>query len=303
MLLTKSIDRALAKYVATDDEALASNLQVYGRLLKKAAELSKTYGLGMPEGWDAAALEAALKANDQTPLLRMGLLKIDAKQFETALVEMANTLIEVAPIEDEFRPLWDAIDWSNYATESLMQLASIDPMKYLEAIETVSPDEDLLDLCVLPVVGFTLRAFLDPAATEASRAMFALREDTVHATRPMKCPVCGMDPVIASVTETHLHGNVKKLWCACCGGSWAFERIRCAICGDEAVSDLHYVHDEGDEVHRLHACKGCGHAMPTVFAGEEMGFNADVEVIVMSDLLSYYEEQEAQKNEDGSAEG
>ena len=93
------------------------------------------------------------------------------------------------------------------------------------------------------------------------------------------------------------NGNVKKLYCTCCGASWKFERIRCAVCGDEAVSDLSYVHDEKDESHRLHVCKSCGAAMPTVFAGEELNFNADVEGIVMSGLENFYEEEKAGKTQ------
>ena len=78
------------------------------------------------------------------------------------------------------------------------------------------------------------------------------------------------------MTDTPLNGHVKQLWCTCCGAHWVFERIRCAVCGDQAVSDLSYIHDETDETRRLHVCAGCHAAFPTIFAGEELNFCADV---------------------------
>ena len=68
-----------------------------------------------------------------------------------------------------------------------------------------------------------------------------------------------------------------------------FERIRCAVCGDQAVSDLSYIHDETDETRRLHVCAGCHAAFPTIFAGEELNFCADVEQIVMTGLELFYQ--------------
>ena len=93
----------------------------------------------------------------------------------------------------------------------------------------------------------------------------------------------------ASVTDTPLNGHVKQLWCTCCGAHWVFERIRCAVCGDQAVSDLSYIHDETDETRRLHVCAGCHAAFPTIFAGEELNFCADVEQIVMTGLELFYQ--------------
>ena len=50
-----------------------------------------------------------------------------------------------------------------------------------------------------------------------------------------------------------------------------------------------YIHDETDETRRLHVCAGCHAAFPTIFAGEELNFCADVEQIVMTGLELFYQ--------------
>lgn len=294
MLDIKTIDRALAKYAATDDPVRAESLTVFGALLKESAAIAAELNAVVPQ-WSREDLLAA--AQGEKTLLSTGALAIRAKDFEAVLKRLAGVYSAAAELDEEAQKLCDEVDWSDYATESLMETASNDPTAYLQAVEALSPDEDLLDLYVLPILGFALRAFLDAAATQASRKMDELTSDTVHFKRSLTCPVCGSGASIAAVVETPRNGNIKKLYCSCCGASWKFERIRCAVCGDEAVSDLSYVHDEKDESHRLHVCKSCGAAMPTVFAGEELNFNADVEGIVMSGLENFYEEEKAGKTQ------
>jgi len=162
-------------------------------------------------------------------------------------------------------------------------------MGYLHAVEVRAGEDDLLDIFLLPVLGLALRVFLDEAADEGSRRIARTGTDTTHHNRPLHCPVCGSDAAVASVTDTPLNGHVKQLWCTCCGAHWVFERIRCAVCGDQAVSDLSYIHDETDETRRLHVCAGCHAAFPTIFAGEELNFCADVEQIVMTGLELFYQ--------------
>lgn len=287
MLNLNSIERALRKYADCKDADVAARLAIFGALIHKAAQLSQQLSPLVAEFSDAD-LEAACRG--EKVLLRDAHLTIDSESFEKSLRSMAQTFVEAAGLDGEMRAACEEVDWGSYAVPALLKLASTDPMKYLESIEILSPDEDLLDLYVLPVIGYTLRAYLDATATAASGKMAAMRADTVHEERPMKCPVCGGDPSIAAVVGTNTHGNVKKLYCTCCGANWQFERIRCATCGDEATSDLTYVHDERDQAHRLHVCKGCGAAMPTVFAGEELQFNPDIEQIVMSGLESFWAE-------------
>ena len=294
MLNIKNIERSLAKYAGTEDALLADKLKVFGALIKRAAEISARSQTVMPQ-WTHEDFEAAQRGT--ITLLKKSPVRLDPKAFYEALTELAAVFVEASALNDEGRALCACVDWQALAAPELVALAASDPYAYLERIESLVENKDVLEIFVLPVAGFAIRAFLDPVASEAGREIDALQPDTVHTERALKCPVCGGPAAIAAVVGTMRNGNVKKLYCTCCGASWKFERIRCAVCGDEAVSDLSYVHDEKDESHRLHVCKSCGAAMPTVFAGEELNFNADVEGIVMSGLENFYEEEKAGKTQ------
>ncbi len=298
MLNEKNIDRALQKYAETEDALLRDKLNVFGALLKRAARISAEAGVDAPD-WGRKELEAA--ARGETFLLAAHPVHIEPAAFLKALQDLKEVFIDALSLNDEGRALVESVDLAALAASDLVELASRDPYGYLEKIEGMIENKDVLHFFVLPVTGFALRAFLDGPATQAGREIDALQPDTVHAERPLRCPVCGGPAAIAAVVGTMRNGNVKKLYCTCCGASWKFERIRCAVCGDEAVSDLSYVHDEADEAHRLHVCRSCGAAMPTVFAGEELNFNPDVEGIEMSALEAFYEEQKAQQSAQAEA--
>ena len=138
-----------------------------------------------------------------------------------------------------------------FTQDTLNALAKY-PDALWDRIEEAGMDLTLAELYFVPVTAFAMRVFLDDAATEASRAFDRMVPDTVHFKRSITCPVCGTRASMAAVGATQNRGNVKRLYCACCGADWQFERIRCAVCGDEATSELQYVHLEGDDKHRLH---------------------------------------------------
>lgn len=151
-------------------------------------------------------------------------------------------------------------------------------------------DEALLDIFVLPVLGETLRAYLTRFAEKASGLLERSEEQKPSYSRTNTCFCCGSEPDIAAVVETTLRGNVKKLFCSTCGASWLYERIRCVRCGNDVVSELTYISDEADDMHRMHVCSKCGGAMPTLFAmGDELTFSADIEAIVLTGLEEAYD--------------
>ena len=290
MLNIKNIQRALLKYAGQDDEQLARTLAVYGAVLQRAAQLAKDAPGPVPE-WTPEEISAARLG--KAVLLSERPVVLDPVRLEAVARDLAQTFIDAAGLTGKERAACEAVDWAGVAAKLPSPLDAEGLAAFLPAAAQAAGNEGLGEIFVLPVTGFALRVLLDAAGTEASRAIDALEPDTVHAERPLRCPVCGSAAAIASVAGTMRNGNVKKLYCTCCGASWKFERIRCALCGDEAVSDLSYVHDEGDEAHRLHVCKSCGGAMPTVFAGEELQFNPDVEGMVMSALENYYDAEAA----------
>ena len=92
-------------------------------------------------------------------------------------------------------------------------------------------------------------------------------------------------------------------YCACCGADWQFERIRCAVCGDEATSELQYVHLEGDDKHRLHVCSACDSTVATVFGAESEDFDPDFESWRCAELMVAYAQTRGQAQKDASKAG
>lgn len=164
-------------------------------------------------------------------------------------------------------------------------------------------DLTLAELYFVPVTAFAMRVFLDDAATEASRAFDRMVPDTVHFKRSITCPVCGTRASMAAVGATQNRGNVKRLYCACCGADWQFERIRCAVCGDEATSELQYVHLEGDDKHRLHVCSACDSTVATVFGAESEDFDPEFESWRCAELMFAYAQTRGQAQKDASKAG
>lgn len=180
---------------------------------------------------------------------------------------------------------------SNFTTPELVKIAESAPCDYFDHVAKAAQPDDLLDFYILPVLGYSLRTFLDGFAEQASRAITKYDDVTVR-DRPLRCPVCGGTPDFAAVYATARNGNVKHLYCGVCGANWKFERIRCAACGSSVVSDLSYVHEEKDPSRRLHVCKACGEAVPTFFApGGEESFSPEIERILVTGLEAAYAEE------------
>ena len=285
MLNRKSLERALAQYAGHQDAAVRDRLAYFGPALLKAADLKAALPAAEPV-WSADDIEAARLG--QKTLLSTGAVSIDPEAFRSSLADVSAALLEGGEPEGDLLEACRAVCWDAFVTDELVALAAVRPLDFLAKVEVLAGESDVLDLYILPALGLTLRVFLDGAADEASSLIAKSQTDTTHHNRPLACPICGAEAAVAAVVETPANGSVKKLWCTCCGGHWLFERIRCAHCGDQAVSDLSYVHDEADDTHRLHVCKACGEAFPTVFAKDEMRFNADVEQIAMSGLQMFY---------------
>ncbi len=289
MLTTKKLERAIAKYNLNSAEPFLA-------VLIKAAQLREAHEVQDP-GWSKEALKAALYG--KASLLSNGGIEIAREEFLRIYGEIAEVWDKAIEKNEE-----DAVDFDAAAffTQERLDVLAESPYALWDMVEDEKlPDEVLEGL--LPCAGFALRVFFDEAASEASAAMNRLVADTVHFERSLSCPVCGGAASLAAVASTTNKGNVKRLYCSCCGASWQFERIRCAVCGTQAVSDLSYVHEESDENHRLHVCKACSGAMPTVFAGEGKDFDPDVESFVCAELEMYYDENKAGEQGSGHARG
>lgn len=303
-----AIERAIEQYASHKDPVVRDDLALWGPLLLEACDIIATLRPA-----DARANEPTNKELDRAirggePILSLGLLQINEDAYGEALERLAKTLLStlerLGRVDEARRTEIEAINWRAFATKAALLDAATDVPNYLERSAHLwnevrgSLSESLYDEFIVVVLGLALRAFLDRYARQCTRLFDMRDEPVVDYERRLSCPVCGSQPLFAMVAPTARSGNAKRLFCGACGASWKFERIRCAVCGDEAVSDLSYVHDEADPAHRLHICAGCGAATPTVFlTGDDESVSPDIEYIVASALGEAYASGRTEKAE------
>lgn len=303
-MLLSAIDRALAQYADHPDIEAAFRLKLLAPLLRETAKASKD----LPEGAMTAEFPDADKVNalrrGADPLMKTGAVTISADDFRDVLVRLAAVHAEALRAEEIETA---DIDWSVFATDEAVAVLACDPEEFLadavEAALAAGMSEDTVDVELIPVLSMGVRAMLTRYAETVSDLLAKGEDPVVDYERRMTCPVCGSEAAMAVVGPTANTGNVKQLCCLRCGSHWKFERIRCAHCGDEAVSDLRYVHDEADQNHRLHVCSACGEATPTYFApGTFEAVSVDVEAVVLGALEAAWaaaKADEAEIPEDG----
>ena len=242
---SKSIERALQRYRAYKDEDVRTRLEIFGPLLLEAAALSNSLtdedSTIVREPTEAEILAAA---KGGATLLSLDLVRIRPDSFKAGLERLGKVLLGTLKLDEKLHAEAEAFDWTPFASADFVDAASLSPQDALVMAGKLTEgiDEALAAVWVFPVLGMTIRAFLDKFARDASQALARTETGAPSFDRRTTCFCCGSEPDIAAVAATTNRGNVKKLYCSTCGASWSFERIRCARCGDEAMSDLSYVH-------------------------------------------------------------
>ena len=182
----KSIERALARYRAYKDEDVRNRLTLFGPLMLKAAELANTMGEDdvkfLREPTDAEILEAGRGGET---LLSRGLVAINPESFGRNLALMGETLLASLKGDDAFNAAAKAFDWTPFASGSFVSRASRSPLEALAAAEgmTEGVNANLLDMWVLPVLGMTLRAYLDAFGGAVSRRLLGPPHDVLRVRR------------------------------------------------------------------------------------------------------------------------
>ncbi|MCI7708135.1 MAG: formate dehydrogenase accessory protein FdhE [Sutterella parvirubra] len=297
------IDRAIAQYADLSDPEAAFRLKLLAPILRETAKIADDLPENAMEAElpDAEAVEALRRGAD--PIMTTGAVKLSAAVFADVVARLA-AVHEEALRAEEFNVA--DIDWTLFASDDAVALLSRDPEAFLtdavEAALAVGMPEDVVDVQLIPVLSMAVRAMLTDYAEAVSDKLASGEDPVVDFERRLSCPVCGSEAAMAVVGPTARSGNVKQLCCLRCGSHWKFERIRCAHCGDEAVSDLRYIHDEADQDHRLHVCADCGETTPTVFvSGTFEQVSPDVEAVVLGALEAAWREAEAAKAEEEGA--
>ncbi len=291
MLSLKKLDRLFAKYNINpaEDQFLA--------MLRETARLKTEVTVSGVE-WTPEEMQDAL--HGKKPLFASRFIQIPLEEFLRVFAAIRAVADASVPSGD---PCLNIPEPEAFFTQDTLNALAKYPDALWDRIEEAGMDLTLAELYFVPVTAFAMRVFLDDAATEASRAFDRMVPDTVHFKRSITCPVCGTRASMAAVGATQNRGNVKRLYCACCGADWQFERIRCAVCGDEATSELQYVHLEGDDKHRLHVCSACESSVATVFGAESEDFDPDFESWRCAELMVAYAQTREQAQKDASKTG
>lgn len=266
-------------------------------MLRETARLKTEVTVSGVE-WTPEEMQDAL--HGKKPLFASRFIQIPREEFLRVFAAIRAVADASVPSGD---PCLNIPEPEAFFTQDTLNALAKYPDALWDRIEEAGMDLTLAELYFVPVTAFAMRVFLDDAATEASRAFDRMVPDTVHFKRSITCPVCGTRASMAAVGATQNRGNVKRLYCACCGADWQFERIRCAVCGDEATSELQYVHLEGDDKHRLHVCSACESSVATVFGAESEDFDPDFESWRCAELMVAYAQTRKQAQQDVSQAG
>ncbi|BDG01094.1 formate dehydrogenase accessory protein FdhE [Anaeromyxobacter oryzae] len=84
-----------------------------------------------------------------------------------------------------------------------------------------------------------------------------------QAWRQPYCPTCGAPPVLAQLVPEGA-GRARILCCGPCGTTWAWKRIACPHCGNEAQDRLDVLEVDGEEGLRLDTCRSCNGYVKTI---------------------------------------
>lgn len=220
------------------------------------------------------------------PVLTEHPAPVGAVALVAATVDVAGRFAKHEGFAPSARELLRSCDWAAFVDGlPVDELAGCRPAAFLDMALQAARERWGADAEIMAsALSLGLRALLKPVAERTSRL---LASSAQHAAMPRTCPACGSEAAVASVGPTPSgKQNGRVLWCAQCGCSWEFERVRCARCGTRNQARLHYYGILGDEAHRAHCCDECGGYLRTRFMEDfdRTSLCYEVEDVVMADL-------------------
>lgn len=298
----KQIDAAIAAYRTNLDEGDNARLAFFRKLWEAMDEASQAVLAEKPEGgfgFDEGVLEEARR--NGVPALSLHPASVDASLLARTIERVAACMAKEGGYAKGMCDGLTSRKWDRLVNASDIALAGKEPDAYLDSFFELLSDDGLDERTARMgalAASLALRAVLEPYAAEACRVLGSFSEEALS---PLRCPVCGGEAGAARVGVTkHSDGRGKELWCPQCGAVWEFERVRCARCGTQNQSHLHYFNIEGDDAHRLATCDECGGFMRTVYQDSALApFAFEVEDVVMArlDLLALQEATRSAKQD------
>ncbi len=278
----KRIDAALAAYRRNLDEKDLARLEFFRTLWEvEAAVAADASDFELPAAKRLRELHDA-----QEPVFSAVPVAIDASAFVDAVERLCACAAEQDVFSSEVVAAFERVKWDRVIAASPLSDAGKDPGAYLDELAQILLDDGMSEdeaLCALLLVSLALRSQISAAAEKAADSLVKAGAQEPHS---VCCPVCGGHAAAARVGgENSTQGRGKTLWCPQCGTTWEFERVRCARCGTQNQSHLHYFNVEGDEAHRIATCDECGEYVRTVYADDGLApFSFEVEDVVMARL-------------------
>jgi len=143
--------------------------------------------------------------------------------------------------------------------QSARQFALLQSESWIASLEAYWQQAGIHDQQIGAFAQFLPRAFLQPYAE--FRASLLPRAPQL--TTPRLCPLCGSRPLLG-VLRQEGDGGRRFLLCSFCLQEWAFRRILCPTCGEEAEDKLP-VYVARDTPHlRVEACDTCKFYLRTI---------------------------------------
>lgn len=230
-------------------------------------------------------LKAAVKLS--TPIFATKGVAVDATVFANVIKALCNAAIEAKVALPQVNEGLAKIDWDQLVAQTDLELAGVNPGAYLtqvnEQLQAAGTDPVCAGMA-LSFVSMALRTMIEDAAEQVWNAIKAA--GMIETCHPQACPVCGSAPSLSHIGgETTSSGRGRKLVCTQCGTAWEYERVRCARCGTQDQTSLHYFNLEGDDSHRIATCDECGQYMRTLFSESKLlPTSYEVEDVVMARL-------------------
>ncbi len=274
--------QALSAYRARADHSEWDSVMDYAELVLDCRDRISETARGPVI--DKATFESALK-NNRTVLAESRIC-LDGRAFADGCRKLVGLFASCDLICRRDEEMLSALPWESIAKAA--EKAAQNPEAFFsEACRILlgGKPEAAAEALVRGILGEVLRAYLGEAGKTVTQLLEADAEK--HTDRLMRsCPTCGSAPALSAVLQGNEDvGNQRRLYCACCGTVWPYERLRCALCGNANPGQLKYVHEETDLAHRLHVCSACGGAIPSIFR-EALGepFDQDLEAYACAPL-------------------
>lgn len=212
--------------------------------------------------------------------LKLSPQPIDSASFRKHCSDILEDFISRGIVHDEQIEAMRHIEWDKLRDE-VCALAGSDPNEFfIEAVPQLLGEKrsELAEVVLAGLLINVVRAYLGGCGTSMSGYLSSQNREEVPANS-FKCPTCGQPASLSQIIDASEDcGHERRLFCACCGTAWPYERRRCGLCGQTDTDKLQYLCADEDKLHRLHVCEACGGVLPTVFQDAmNHPFDADIE--------------------------